>query len=220
MLQDGMMAFALLGADWVLWLLVIMSVLVVAISFERTLYLMRDATDRRGLQAAFDEYLNGGQSEGFRARLGALSGYQARVLTSGLDLAALGGSEAAEKAMASTVTAEKVRMERGLSVIATVGSNAPFVGLFGTVLGIIKAFHDLAVNTAEASEAVMAGISEALVATAVGLMVAIPAVVLYNSLSRFVRARQSRTESLANLVLARLDAEDPTEHDAVPAHGK
>ncbi|HHO52523.1 MAG TPA: MotA/TolQ/ExbB proton channel family protein [Deltaproteobacteria bacterium] len=220
MLQDGMLAFALLGADWVLWLLVFMSVLVVAISFERALYFVRDATDRRGLQTAFDEYLDGGRSEHFRDQIDKLKGYQARVLTSGLQLAPHGGSKAAEKAMASTITAEKVRMERGLSVIATVGSNAPFVGLFGTVLGIIKAFHDLAVNTTEASEAVMAGISEALVATAVGLMVAIPAVVLYNSLIRFVRARQSRTESLANLVLACIDTEDPTEHDPAPAHGK
>jgi biopolymer transport protein ExbB len=98
-------------------------------------------------------------------------------------------------------------MERGLSFLATVGSNAPFLGLFGTVLGIIKAFHDLAINTDEASEAVMAGISEALVATAVGLLVAIPAVVLYNVFSRWVKSRLSRSQSLANLVLARLEGE-------------
>ena len=95
-------------------------------------------------------------------------------------------------------------MERGLSILATVGSNAPFLGLFGTVLGIIQAFNDLAENTAEASEAVMAGISEALVATAIGLLVAIPAVVLYNGFSRWVKGRLGRSESLADLVLARM----------------
>ena len=100
-------------------------------------------------------------------------------------------------------------MDRGLAVLATVGSNAPFVGLFGTVLGIIQSFHDLAVNTAEASEAVMGGISEALVATAVGLMVAIPAVVLYNTFLRWTRARVARVESLASIVLSRLK---PVEH--------
>lgn len=212
MLQDGMMSFALLGADWVLWLLVLMSVLCIAISIERAAYLLRDGTDRARLQSAFDEFLKGGESSGLRHRLGQLTGYEARVLSAGLELSRL-GPDAAEKAMAGTVTAEKLRMERGLSVLATVGSNAPFVGLFGTVLGIIRAFHDLAVNTSEASEAVMAGISEALVATAVGLMVAIPAVVLYNAFLRWVRARQSRTESLANLFLARLEGESP-------AHGK
>src|SRR5690606_27270598 len=105
-----------------------------------------------------------------------------------------------------TATAERMRMERGLAYLATVGSNAPFVGLFGTVLGIIKAFHDLAQNVEAASEAVMAGISEALVATAVGLLVAIPAVVLYNAFSRWVRNRIARSESLADLVLARMTA--------------
>jgi biopolymer transport protein ExbB len=72
------------------------------------------------------------------------------------------------------------------------------------VLGIIKAFNDLAKSQAEASEAVMAGISEALVATAVGLIVAIPAVVLFNVFNRWVRARLARTESITELVLARL----------------
>ncbi|MBX2801363.1 MAG: MotA/TolQ/ExbB proton channel family protein [Myxococcales bacterium] len=215
MLQDGMMAFALLGVDWVLWLLVIMSVLCIGVSIERAVYLMRDGTDRSKLQRAFQDFLGGGSRDGFHESLKGMEGYQARVLTSGLDLSTR-GVDAAEKAMVSTVTAEKVQMERGLSLLATVGSNAPFVGLFGTVLGIIQAFRDLSVNTAEASEAVMAGISEALVATAVGLMVAIPAVVLYNLFIRFVKARQSRTESLANLLLARLEGDTP----AVPAHGK
>jgi biopolymer transport protein ExbB len=123
------------------------------------------------------------------------------------------GAIAAEKAMAGTAVAEKMKMERGLAFLATVGSNAPFLGLFGTVLGIIKAFHDLSVNTSEASEAVMAGISEALVATAVGLMVAIPAVVLYNMFNRWVKGRVSRSESLADLFLARLLGE-------AAAHGK
>jgi biopolymer transport protein ExbB len=88
--------------------------------------------------------------------------------------------------------------------LATVGSNAPFVGLFGTVLGIMRAFHDLSLKSADAMEAVMAGIAEALVATAVGLFVAIPAVVLYNLFSRWVRGRMSRSDSLADLVVARL----------------
>ena len=215
MLQEGMMAFALLGAEWVLWVLVALSVLCVGISLERGLYLARDGTERASLLSAFNDFVKGGAIAQFRERLEALGGYQARVLTTGMELSER-GPDASEKAMLSVLTAERIRMERGLSVLATVGSNAPFIGLFGTVLGIIQAFRDLAVNTSEASEAVMAGISEALVATAVGLLVAIPAVVLYNIFIRFVKARQSETESLANLVLARLES-DP---EAVAAHGK
>lgn len=212
MLEQGMLSFALLGAGWVLWLLVLLSVGCIAISLERVYYLVSDGTSRTGLQTAIDAYLKSGDRGDLATRLGSLSGFEARVLGAGVELAEH-GPEAAEKAMAGTVAAERQRMERGLSFLATVGSNAPFLGLFGTVLGIIQAFHDLAQNTEEASEAVMAGISEALVATAVGLMVAIPAVVLYNAFSRWVRSRLARSESLGQLVLARMEGE-------APAHGK
>ena len=207
-----MLSFALLGAGWVLWLLVVLSIGCIAVSLERVYYLVNDGTDRGSLQAAIDGYLKSGNRTDLVDRLRKMTGFEARVLGAGMELAAH-GPEAAEKAMAGTVAAERQRMERGLAFLATVGSNAPFLGLFGTVLGIIQAFHDLAQNTEEASEAVMAGISEALVATAVGLMVAIPAVVLYNAFSRWVRSRLARSESLGQLVLARLEGE-------APAHGK
>ena len=212
MLQEGLMSFALLGAEWVLWLLVILSVGCIAVSIERAIYLVRDGTDRGGLQQAIDGFLSSGDRGQLASAIGKLAGFEARVIGAGLEVATM-GPDAAERAMAGVVTAEKLRMERGLAFLATVGSNAPFVGLFGTVLGIIKAFHDLSVNTSEASEAVMAGISEALVATAVGLMVAIPAVVLYNSFNRWVKGRLNRSESLGSLVLARL-------HGEAAAHGK
>lgn len=206
MLEQGMMSFALLGAGWVLWLLVFLSIGCVAIAIERAVYLMSDRASATALGEAVNGFLASGDTQALGAALKHTGGFESRVLEAGLELAPH-GVEAAEKAMAGTVTAEKMRMERGLPFLATVGSNAPFLGLFGTVLGIIKAFHDLAQNTDEASEAVMAGISEALVATAVGLLVAIPAVVLYNVFSRWVKGRISRSQSLANLVLARLEGE-------------
>jgi len=201
-LEQGMLQFALLGAGWVLWLLVFLSVGVLAITLERTLFLLWDGGDRSALAGALDAYLKGGDSADFRKRLGTLKGFEARILNAGLEVGDKGAT-AMERAMSGTAIAEKMRMERGLSFLATVGSNAPFLGLFGTVLGIIQAFHDLAKDTSEASTAVMAGISEALIATAVGLLVAIPAVVLYNAFSRWVKTRISRSESLADLVLAR-----------------
>lgn len=206
MLEQGMMAFALLGAGWVLWLLVALSLGVIAISLERAWTLSRDSSDTETLASAVNGYLSGGGTEAFQTQLKDIDGIEARILRAGVDVANL-GSEAAEKAMTGTATAEKLKMERGLAFLATVGSNAPFLGLFGTVLGIIQAFHDLAQSTDEASSAVMAGISEALVATAVGLLVAIPAVVLYNAFSRWVKNRLGRSESLADLVLARITGE-------------
>ena len=197
------MAFALLGAGWVLWLLVGLSVLCIAVSIERAVYLLRDAAPRAELQRSVDAFLKGGEPDAFRSSLKSINGFEARVLDAGMEVSAQ-GPEAAERAMHGIAIAEKLHMERGISVLATVGSNAPFLGLFGTVLGIIQAFADLAKSNAEASEAVMSGISEALVATAVGLMVAIPAVVLYNLFSRWVKGRLGRSESLNQLVLARI----------------
>lgn len=202
-----MLSFALLGAGWVLWLLVMLSIGCIAITIERVIWLSRNRSNTSDVSAAVDAYVKGGDATALSASLGRLDGVEARILTAGADAARL-GTGAAEKAMAGTATAEKLRMERGLSFLATVGSNAPFLGLFGTVLGIIQAFHDLSVNTTDASEAVMAGISEALVATAVGLMVAIPAVVLYNTFSRAVRGRLGRSASLADLVLARISGDE------------
>ena len=206
MLEQGMMAFALLGAGWVLWLLVALSIGVAAISLERAWFLSRDGANPAPLGEAVNQYLSDGDQPAFKQALDGMDGLEARILKAGVDLAPL-GAEAAEKAMMGTATAEKLKMERGLAFIATVGSNAPFLGLFGTVLGIIKAFHDLALDTEEASTAVMAGISEALVATAVGLLVAIPAVVLYNGFNRWVKGRLGRSESLADLVTARIAGE-------------
>ena len=88
--------------------------------------------------------------------------------------------------------------------MGSTGSNAPFIGLFGTVLGIIKAFADLANATDEAASSVMAGISEALVATAIGLLVAIPAVVLYNYFKQRIKNNMATLQSMSHLFLSRL----------------
>jgi biopolymer transport protein ExbB len=74
--------------------------------------------------------------------------------------------------------------QKRLTILATLGNNAPFIGLFGTVLGVIKAFHDLHVQQGSGIKVVMGGVSEALVATAMGLLVAIPAVIAYNAFSK------------------------------------
>jgi len=87
-------------------------------------------------------------------------------------------------------------------VLGTLGNNAPFIGLFGTVLGIIKAFADLSRNQGGGAATVMSGISAALVATAVGLMVAIPAVVAFNFFQTRVRRTLGRVDAVAHLILS------------------
>ncbi|MGC8869369.1 MotA/TolQ/ExbB proton channel family protein [Sulfurihydrogenibium sp.] len=81
----------------------------------------------------------------------------------------------------------RLQLEKRLGILATFGNNAPFIGLFGTVLGVIKAFHHLGTSSEFGVRVVMTGISEALVATAMGLFVAIPAVIGYNYFVRKMR---------------------------------
>lgn len=109
---------------------------------------------------------------------------------------------AVEHAGRSYLITRRSELERGLPVLATLGANAPFVGLFGTVLGIIQAFGELAQSSQQASTAVMASLAEALVATAVGLFVAIPAVVAFNAFSQKIRDAASLADALLESVLS------------------
>jgi len=90
-------------------------------------------------------------------------------------------------AMQDNDAALRLRLEARLGILATFGNNAPFIGLFGTVLGVIDAFHTLGSDASFGVEAVMGGISEALVATATGLFVAIPSVIAYNYFTRRIK---------------------------------
>ena len=96
--------------------------------------------------------------------------------------------EAAKRGLERSVAIVHAEMKRGLSGLATIGSTAPFVGLFGTVIGIINAFKGIAAQKATGLSAVAGGIAEALVATALGLFVAIPAVWAYNYFTNKVEA--------------------------------
>lgn len=206
MLQDSLMSFALMGAEWVMWLLIGLSLLCIAVAAERAIYIALNRSPSGALQEALDRFLSGGSAADLSQVLAGMKGLQARVLRAGLEAGQRDGAAAAEEVITGNLKYEKLQLSKRLIVIGTTGSNAPFLGLFGTVLGIIKAFNDLASDSAEASTAVMAGISEALVATAVGLMVAIPAVVLYNYFQGRNKEIVAELESMAHLVLSRFKA--------------
>jgi biopolymer transport protein ExbB len=169
------LAFTLHGAGWVLWLLIVLSVASLAIMFERWWFFRKYAVARSGL-----------------AR-------EIRVLLSESDPDRALGDKELTAAVEGAKARERLRLERNLAFLATLGSNGPFIGLFGTVLGIIKAFHDLAASQAGGASTVMSGISEALVTTAVGLLVAIPAVVAFNYFSRCVKVRLAEVDWVAHL---------------------
>ncbi len=110
-------------------------------------------------------------------------------------------AEAIDRSIKCILVKEKMKLEKGMSVLATLGANAPFIGLFGTVLGIIRSFAALADNQGAATS-VMSGISQALYATAAGLFVAIPAVIAYNSFSSHIRNQMLSAEILKDFFIA------------------
>jgi biopolymer transport protein TolQ len=109
-----------------------------------------------------------------------------------------GGIENVQRAMSRARTQEVTRLERGLTFLATTASTAPFIGLFGTVWGIMNAFRGLSTTTSSSIQAVAPGIAEALIATAVGLAAAIPAVVMYNRFARQVRVLTAEMDTFGS----------------------
>ncbi len=190
------------GSQWVLWLLLGLSLMAVAVVLERAFFYL---TQRRP-EAILDQALRVMREQGYAAALAVVQGrpsMSAAVARDCLRYAA-DGAESVQEHAAAAVQNERLRYERGLAFLGTLGNNAPFVGLFGTVLGIVRAFHDLSLNSASGSEAVMAGIAEALVATGVGLLVALPAVAAFNLYARHVESCVVGAEGISHAILAHI----------------
>jgi len=207
-LQRIMVGF---GAAWVMWLLIALSVASVTIILERAWFFwsIRDDLVRlaRDLKEALDRSL-----EEAKRRMSASPSAEAAVVSAGLAVADR-GPEAADEAMRGALALQRMKLERRLAYLGTLGNNAPFIGLFGTVIGIVGAFEALgqqakapaqAGSNALAPQTVMSSIAEALVATAVGLLVAIPAVAFYNYFQRVIKERLANTEALTRVLLAHL----------------
>lgn len=204
-LTRKLLSVTLSSAEWVLWLLAFLSILSIAVMLERAVYY---ATHRLSNSDELLLKLAKGELDAVRAAVGTKTGMEASVLREGLAWAGR-GPDAVEEVIDSVMATERPRYERFLSILGTLGSNSPFIGLFGTVLGIIKAFNDLGASGAKGAEiqrTVMAGISEALVATAVGLAVAIPAVIAYNLLTRSLKTTVARATALGHALVGHLRA--------------
>src|SRR5688572_12443828 len=210
MLIDRLLKVALLGSEWVLYLLVGLSVVSLATMVERWVFFLRHREDLDQLRQRLTERLDAGE-----VREAASVLETSRAIEAKLALTALRWAYAGPEAIADAVDAELLRqkkeLERGTNLLGTLGNNAPFVGLLGTVLGVIIAFDALG-GTGQNMGAmgnVMAGIAEALVATGVGLFVALPAVVAYNLIQKRIGEVETNAISLTKLITAYARAEGP-----------
>jgi biopolymer transport protein ExbB len=217
MLGHLFLGFSLLGAEWVLYVLILLSIFSVTILFERNFFY-------RGAQKGIEDFRKGlrdavNSGEWDRALQIAKSRNAAQAsekpdLEAAMAAALIGNRgtttspEVLNELAQDHVVRARVKWEKSLSMLATIGNNAPFVGLFGTVLGIIKAFHDLSQQGGAAAGAgvsgVTAGVADALVATAVGILVAIPAVVGFNLFQRRTKAALSEAEALKSFLVGKI----------------
>jgi biopolymer transport protein ExbB len=206
-LITALMDLPIFQAEWVLYLLILLSLASVAIMVERIIFYRKHRIDVEAVRGTLSSHLDKGDYEGAARYLQEFDSLETNTVLFGLRDCEK-GPDSVEDLVASAARKEKARYERRLAFLATVASNAPFIGLFGTVLGIIRAFKDLSANMSEASAAVMSGIAEALIATAVGLLVAIPAVVAFNFFKGKVKAIADDGNVLVATLLARLKAGD------------
>lgn len=203
------------GASWVMWLMIGLSVISVAIMLERSWFFWSLRDDLEALARDLAKTLED-SIESAKKRMARSPSAEAAVVTAGLAVAHKGAA-AAEEAMAGAVALQRMKLERRLAYLGTLGNNAPFIGLFGTVIGVIAAFEALgeaaqkplaeAATQAVAPQSVMSSIAEALVATGVGLLVAIPAVAANNYFQRMIKSTLANTEALTRVLLSHLKSD-------------
>ena len=209
---ESLLRVALLGSSWVLWLLLALSVVSFAAMAERWVFFRRNRAGGEALRVALSKALRAGDEDAVSDALRENASVESDVLRAALEWRS-GGPEAFADVVESELGRARTQLDRGTTLLGTLGNNAPFVGLFGTVLGVIEAFHHLSDGAGEAAMGnVMSGIAEALVATGVGIFVAIPAVVAYNVAQKKAGDIENDVQSLARLVTAWLRA------DGVAAH--
>jgi biopolymer transport protein ExbB/TolQ len=207
MIVERLLRIALVGSSWVLYLLLALSVVSITSMLERWAFFRRQGGDTDALRKSLAGPLREGDLGEAERLLSASPSIAARVVREALRFSD-GGAEAVADAIDSELCVVKKDLERGTALLGTLGNNAPFIGLLGTVLGVIEAFHHLSDGANKAAMGnVMGGIAEALVATGVGLFVALPAVVAYNVIQKRIGEIETAVAGIGKLVTAALKAQ-------------
>ena len=192
----------------ILYLLMGLSVLSIGIIIERWWYFRKRKDDLDALSEELRRMLAAGDLGAVRKLLKASPSVEAEILSE-----ALGwydsGPEAGDQILVKATRLRRKKFESGLLFLGTLGNNAPFIGLFGTVLGIVTAFRELGGNQMGAMGNVMSGIAEALLATAIGILVTIPAVVFYNVFQKKGSEIEEHAAALGNVLIASMKGPPP-----------
>lgn len=200
-MTDNFFAIAQVAHTVTLGLLILLSVLSLAFILERFFSLTKIKIESARISERLKDILQSNRLSELEDLAKDRKSLEGRGLSYGLRHIHERGINGLEEIFSAYALNERPGLEKYLSFLATVGSNAPFIGLLGTVFGIMDAFRGMAQSQGDAT-AVMLGISKALTATAIGLMVAIPAVIAYNYFQKQVKGVMQNLESVKELCLA------------------
>lgn len=201
MLTNQIFSLAQSGAEIILWLLLILSIISLGMIFERFVTLRRIRKNSERMQDRIRDSLQSNSLKEVEEMAKDRETLEGRALSYGVRHIQESGSKGLEEIFNAFSLIEKPQLERYLNFLATLGSNAPFIGLLGTVLEIMRAINAIGENQGDMSM-VIVGIAGALVATAVGLAVAIPAVIAYNYFQKQVKQVLQGIESVKQICLA------------------
>jgi biopolymer transport protein ExbB len=182
-----------------------LSVISVAVAVERWWHFRSRASTAEDVLTGVHKALEGGKTDAAASWCQKHPSSVAKVVHYGLIHAGRSRKDL-EELMTSKLKEERLEFERFMGVLGTLGNVSPFIGLFGTVVGIIKAFRDLAASGTGGPSVVARGIAEALVATAAGLLVAIPAVIIFNYFTKRLKDQTVQMEVAASRLIVMLGA--------------
>lgn len=190
------------SAVGILYLMGLLSLISVSIMVERFFALKKISASSSDMAVGFRSMIETQSLDPISKLSESGTSLEAKALGYGLAFVKIHGLGGLDELFNSYKAIERPGLEKNLNILGTIASNAPYVGLLGTVMGIMKAFNDLAHSPGQGNEVVMAGIAHALVSTAIGLAVAIPAVVAFNYFQQKVGLVLSNIDAARDLCLA------------------
>lgn len=204
--------------SWVMTLLLVMSIIAIALVIERFIFFFRRKVDpNQFFRRVREAFKTGGISEAL-AMVRGVDAPHAHLVRTGLENYELPEDMLAEL-MESTILEQRIRLERFLSGLGTIGYVSPLLGLLGTVIGLIKAFTNIAVTGSGGPAVVSSGIAEALLTTAIGLVIAVPVIYFYNYFSKRATDTVDEMESVMRKFLQLVTASKGGGYEAAAPAG-
>lgn len=193
--------FAQLGHNLTLYLLILLSIFSIGFIIERFTFFSKLKKSLSAYRSAASDSILKNSPQPLKDFASSTEGYESEAIQLGMSYVQQDGTEGIYEYIDSYKQSIRPQLDRFLNALASIGSNAPFIGLLGTVFGVMEAFQNLAISQGEVG-LVMIGIAKALMATAIGLFVAIPATVAFNTFQKKSRTVLANIDNIRDLCVA------------------